>query len=170
MAGKIHVLLDTSVLINFARIGRFDLLAAHTRYSFFVTDHVRAEILEHFREQFEGVDSAVKGGILTELTVNTGAELEDFGRLASMKSLGLGECSAIAVAKNRGIVLGIDDVTARNKAMKFHLGLVLLGTEDLIISLIEESVLSIEEANRIKHEWETNHRFRLKFASFAEKL
>lgn len=152
------------------RIGRVDLLAAHPRYSLFVTDHVRAEVLEHFREQFEAVDRAVSNGVLTEIAANTDEELEDFGRLPSMKSLGVGECSAIAVAKHRSIVLAIDDVTARNKALRFHTGLTLIGTEELIVSLIQESVLPVEEADRIKRDWETNHRFRLKFASFAERL
>jgi predicted nucleic acid-binding protein len=170
MAGKIDVLLDTSVLINFARIRRLDLLADHPRYSFFVTDHVRAEVLEHFRDEFEAVNTAVTDGILTELTVNTTAELEDFGRLVSMKTLGAGECSAIVVAKHRSLVLAIDDVTARNKALKFHTALAVLGTEELIVSLIQENILSIKQADRIKSDWEANHRFRLKFSSFRERI
>ena len=170
VAGKIDVLLDTSVLVNFARIGRLDLLARHPRYSFFVTDHVRAEVLEHFAEQFEAVNTAVNGGILTELTANTTAELEDFGRLLSTKRLGVGECSAIVVAKHRSLALGIDDVTARKKALKYDAALTLLGTEELIASLIREGILSIEEADRIKGDWEANHRFTLKFASFRERI
>lgn len=170
MAGKIVVLLDTSVLINYARIGRLDLLAQHPRYSFCVTDHVRAEVLEHFREQFEAVNTAVSEGNLTELTANTASELEEFGKLVSMKNLGIGECSAIVVAKHRSLVLAIDDVTARNTALKFDPTLTLLGTEELMISLIQEGVLEVEEADRIKHDWEANHRFRLKFASFRERI
>lgn len=170
MASKTEILLDTSVLINFARIGRIDLLARRPRCVFLVTDHVRAEVLEHYREQFEAVDAAVESGILTELAVTGAGELEDFGKLVAMKSLGIGECSAIAVAKHRSMALALDDVPARKKAVKFHSGLRLLGTEDLMVALVKENVLSIQEADSIKHDWEANHRFKLMFGSFAERV
>lgn len=170
MAEKTKVLLDTCVLINFARIGRLDLLTAHPQYSFLVTNHVRAEVLEHYREQFEAVEKAIDVGLLTELTVDSPEELGDFGKLVALKSLGVGECSAIAVAKHRSLILAIDDVTARKKAQRFDSGLVLLETEELIVSLIRKKVLSIEEADGIKDDWEANHRFTLKFTSFREKI
>lgn len=168
MAGEVDVLLDTSVLINFARINRFDLLGSHPKYSFFLTDHVRDEILEHFCEQSAAVNSAVEIGILGEISGNSAEELEDFGRFLEMKTLGVGECSAIAVAKNRSLVLAIDDIPARKQAVKFDSTLVLVGTVDIVVSLIREGVLSVDEADKIKVLWETEHRFQLKFASFAD--
>jgi len=170
MAGKDDVLLDTSVLINFARIGRIDLLTAHPTYRFFVTDHVRGEVKEHYADQFEAVEAAVVGGVITELTADSAEELEDFGKLTAMKTLGVGECSAIAVAKNRSMVLAIDDVRASRRAKGFHTGIGLLNTEELMVSLIQEGVLTVEEADEIKRDRETNHRFKLAFASFAEKI
>ncbi len=116
------------------------------------------------------MNNAVNGGILTELTANATPELEEFGRLLSTSGLGIGECSAIVVAKHRSLALGIDDVTARKKALKYDAPLTLLGTEELIVSLIREGVLSIDEADRIKNDWAANHRFTLKFASFRERI
>jgi hypothetical protein len=168
MGGKTDVLLDTCVLINFARIGRIDLLAAHPAYSFFVTDHVRGEVREHYAAQSEAVEAAIIGGVISELTVNTAEELEDFGKLTALKSLGLGECSAIAVAKNRSMTLAIDDVRARKRAKGFHAGIALLNTEEPVISLIRVGLLTVEAADEIKRNWEANHRFRLRFAGFAE--
>lgn len=55
MDGKTEALLDTCVLINFAAIGRLDLLASHPLFTFVVTDHVRAEIKGHYSEQFDAV-------------------------------------------------------------------------------------------------------------------
>lgn len=69
MTRKQDVVLDTSVLINFAKVERLDLLAAHPLYSFVVTDHVRGEVSEHYEEQFEAVDSAIQQGILKELVL-----------------------------------------------------------------------------------------------------
>jgi predicted nucleic acid-binding protein len=170
MAGAVDILLDTSVLINFAQIDRIDLLGSHPKYSFFLTDHVRAEVLEHFCEQPAAMDFALETGVLTELTANSGEEIEDFGKLVEMKNLGLGECSAIAVAKHRSLVLAIDDIAARKQAKKLHGNLTMIGTEDIMVSLIREDILSVEEADEIKLCWETEHRFRLTFSSFAELL
>ena len=44
------VVADTSVLINFLRIDRMDLIAAHPA-SFIATDHVAAEIADTYPEQ-----------------------------------------------------------------------------------------------------------------------
>ncbi|MEO2045356.1 MAG: hypothetical protein ABGX16_02145 [Pirellulales bacterium] len=95
MDGKTEILLDTCVLINFAAIGRLDLLASHPLYTFFITDHVRDEIKEHYDEQFDAVNAAVGDGTLAEIAVNDPDELADFAALAARKNLGNGECSAI---------------------------------------------------------------------------
>jgi predicted nucleic acid-binding protein len=170
MTDKQDVVLDTSVLINFARVGRLDLLGAHPSYSFVVTDHVRGEVSEHYSDQFEAVDTAIAAGVLRELTVDRPEELSDFGKLTAPRDLGIGECSAISAAKNRSLPLAIDDKQARKKAKRFHSKIVLLGTEDVIVSLIEASVLSVKEADAIKLEWESKHRFRLTSDSFGEKV
>ena len=170
MAGKAEVLLDTSVLINFARIGRLDLLASHPLYSFSITDHVRDELTDHYVDQLDAVQAALENSTLTEITADQPQELEDFVNLVAMKSLGTGECSAIAVAKNRSIALAIDDVRARKKAVAFHSEIALLDTEHLVVTLIQKDVLSVEEADDIKLDWETNHRFKLPFGSFSEKV
>jgi predicted nucleic acid-binding protein len=170
MAGKTDVLLDTSVLINFARIGRIGLLAAHPAYAFFVTDHVRGEVRKHYVRQREAVEAAIAEGAVTELRADRAEELEDFGRLMALKTLGAGECSAIAVAKRRSMTLAIDDKQARRRAKSFSSGIALLSTEALVISLIQERILSVEAADEMKQDWERNHRFKLGFGSFSEKL
>ena len=170
MTQKKEVVLDTSVLINFARVGRLDLLRTHPSCSFVVTDHVRGEVSEHYADQFAAVDAAIKDGSLQELTVDRPEELRDFGKLTAPRNLGIGECSAIAVAKNRSLALAIDDNQARKRAKQFHSKLVLLSTEELIVSMIKESMLTIEQADQMKLAWETKHRFKLMFGSFGEKI
>jgi predicted nucleic acid-binding protein len=170
MDGKTEALLDTCVLINFAAIGRLDLLASHPLYTFVITDHVREEIKEHYSEQFDAVNAAIGDGMLTEIAADQPGELTDFAALVARKNLGNGECSAIAVARNRSIPLAIDDRRARNRATQFESSIVLLSTESLMVDLIQDDILTVADADAIKLDWETNHSFTLKFASFAEKI
>ena len=167
MEGKRDVILDTCVLINFAAIKRVDLLAAHPHDAFVITNHVRDEIKEHFEDQFDAVNAALEDGTLREIVADQPQELVDFAELA--KHLGQGESSAIAVAMNRSIPLVIDDRQARNRALTYHSTIEILNTVDVVVVLIHEGVLSVEKADEIKLDWQTNHSFKLKFTSFAEK-
>ena len=170
MDGKPEAILDTCVLINFAAIGRIDLLASHPLYTFVITDHVREEIKEHYSEQFDAVNAAVGDGTLAEIAADRPDELTDFAELVARKNLGNGECSAIAVAKNRSMPLAIDDRKARNRATEFDSSIVLLSTESLMVELIQNAVLTVDQGDAIKLEWQTNHSFKLNFATFAEKI
>ena len=170
MDGKTEAILDTSVLINFAAIGRLDLLRSHSLCTFIISDHVRDEVKEHFEEQFDAVNAAITDGTVKEVTAVDPDELADFATLDAQRNLGTGECSAIAVAKHRSIPLAMDDRRARNRAAEFHSAIQLLSTESLMISLIHDGVLTVEQADEIKLDWETNHSFKLKFGSFAEKI
>ena len=170
MDSKTEAILDTCVLINFAAIGRIDLLTSHPLYAFVITDHVREEIKEHYSEQFDAVNTAVDDGTLVEIAADQPDELANFAALVARKNLGNGECSAIAVAKNRSMPLAIDDRRARNRATEFESSIVLLSTESLMVELIQDDILTVAEADAIKLDWETNHSFKLKFASFTEKI
>lgn len=170
MDGRTEAILDTSVLINFAAIGRLDLLRSHSLHTFIISDHVRYEVKEHFEEQFDAVNKAITDGTLAEVTAVDPDELADFATLDAQRNLGTGECSAIAVAKHRSVPLAIDDRRARNRATQFHSAIQLLSTESLMMSFIQDGVLTVEQADAIKLDWETNHSFKLKFGSFAEKM
>lgn len=47
------VITDTSVLINFLVIDQLHVLSQLTEFDFSVTEHIRAEITEHFPEQLQ---------------------------------------------------------------------------------------------------------------------
>jgi len=49
--GQGQAVLETSVLVNFLKIDRVDLLARHPSYEFIITEHVRAEITQHYPDQ-----------------------------------------------------------------------------------------------------------------------
>ena len=82
----------------------------------------------------------------------------------------MGECSAIAVAAIRGHELAIDDKTARKRVAQLYPAVNILTTELIVLELIRQGVLDVPAADAIKLNWDQNHRFRLPFGSFAERL
>ena len=77
--------------------------------------------------------------------------------------------AAIACAIHCGYVLAIDDRRATREAAA-RSDLEIVRTQDLIVSMIDQNLLSIAEADAIKDDWEKRHRFRLTISSFAELL
>ena len=159
---------DASVLINFLRIDRMDLIAA-VSYEFMVTDHIADEISEVYPEQQVRYQAALDRGAVAQVSLTDPGELELFAMLAASGRLGKGECSAIACAIHRGYALAIDDRRATREATA-RSDLEIVRTQDLIVSMIKQNLLSIAEADAIKGEWEQRHRFRLTISSFAEFL
>jgi predicted nucleic acid-binding protein len=86
------------------------------------------------------------------------------------KRLGVGECSAIAVAVSRGYELGIDDEAAIKQIQSLKLNVNVHRIRDIMVAIIRAGQLSVQDADAIKVDWETNHRFRQKFKSFGELL
>jgi predicted nucleic acid-binding protein len=163
------VITDTSVLINFLVLDQVALLARLSTHRFVVTDHVRAEITAHYPEQLQRLEVALSSQVLEEIRVTDLAEVQLFAEFTS-KGLGIGECSAIAVAVNRQFALAIDDKQAIKKVANLGYKLEVVGTESLMVMLILEGLLTVDAADAMKLDWETNHRFRLPFASFAELI
>ena len=161
------IVMDASVLMNFLRTDRLDLLARHSQ-GFVVTDHVAAEVADRYPHQRRRYASAIDTGALQQESVTSSAELSLFGSLSASGRLGAGECSAIAVAVHRGLVLAIDDRQAIVQARRTHQSLRILTTQDLMVSMIDEGLLGIEEADHIKDDWAARHRFRLKIRSFRD--
>ncbi len=161
------VITDTSVLINFLALDRVGLLSRLSSVHFVVTEHVRAEITKHFPEQLRRLNAAFETGVIEEISVTDIVEVALFADLTS-KGLGLGECSAFAVAVNRKLTIAIDDKRALKKVARLGYNLEVLGTEQLVVQLIAESVLTIVEADQMKDDWEQNYRFKLSIVSFSE--
>jgi predicted nucleic acid-binding protein len=161
------VITDASVLINFLVLDRVGLLSRLTSVHFVVTEHVRAEITEHFPEQLQRLNVAFETGVIEEISVTDIVEVALFADLTS-KGLGVGECPAIAVAVNRKLTIAIDDKRALKKVARLGYNLEVLGTEQLVVQLIAESVLTTVEADQMKDDWEQNYRFKLSIVSFSE--
>jgi len=170
---SVIIVADTSVLINFLKIDRMDLIGRSPR-RFLATDHVAAEIADGYPDQQNRYAAAVAAGLLDTCTVVDPAELELFVRLGPGERLGAGECSAIAVALTRGHPIAMDDNRAVNRALRESkiagARLDVHRTPDIMIALIRAGVISIDDADRIKEDWAAHHRFRIKAASFQDLL
>lgn len=170
---QFYVIADASVLINFLRIDRMDLIGAYPG-SFIVTDKVADEI--SYPDQKNRYETALSLRYLVQQKIDDPIEVEEFLRLDLKygQHLGAGELSAIAVALNRNYLLAIDDNRAVRDVLR-EIGFSdrpnrIIRTQDIVVELIERNFLTLKEAELIKVDWETNHRFKLKTSSFRELL
>lgn len=101
-------------------------------------------------------------------------EIALYVRLDPGRRLRSGECSAIAVALRRRDAIAMDDQRAIRRALDEarlgHFNLEILRTPDIMVTLIRCGVLDVDAADRIKDDWATHHRFRLKIASFQDLI
>ena len=124
------IVTDSSVLINFSRIDRTDLLAGHS-HAFIATDHVAAEITGRYPDQQQRFAAALEAGAISETRVTTPEEIRLFGSMFAAGRLGAGEFSALALA--------IDDRLATTHARRADATLRILATQDLVVSMIRPS-------------------------------
>ena len=142
-----------------------DLIARHPA-KFLVTDHVGDEVTRHYASQRARFEAALEAGILQENPVVDEQDVALFGKLCG--NLGFGESSAIAFALHRGYALAIDDGKAIRIAKKTSKTLKIFRTPDLFKSMIQASLIDIQEADRLKQELETKYRFKMPFQSFSD--
>ena len=165
--GPYDVILDTSVLINFLTIDRVDLLGRHSRYRFLLTPHVRSEVTHAV--QLTRLDAAIQSGQLHLIATGSHAELATFARLTA--TLGIGESAAIAAAAHRSLRVAVEDRAARRTAIQLVGHSNVVTTTQLMVSMIQTGLLTVQDADAIKLDWATNHRFDLaQFQSFADIL
>ena len=150
--GRQRAIIDTSVLINFLRIDRVDLLAAHPAYRFVVIDYVRREVTNRYQQQLARLEAALAAGLL-EGDIDPAdvsmAELSAYADLQKVR-IGDGERGAIAAAYARGHVVAINDYRAMKKLPAAFRAMPREDTSTIVVSLIRAGVLSVAEADAIK--------------------
>lgn len=166
--GRILVVSDTSVLINFLRAGRFDLVCRHEEYKVVITEHVRNEV--SYPDQKTELEAALSAGDIEETRLTDPAELELFAEFNAV--LGRGESAAIAVAANRGWVIATDELGRTRRAVHERVGHNrLINTPGWILTCIRNGSLTVAEADAIKNDLQAQGQsFPLAFDSFGELL
>lgn len=155
------VVIEASTLINFLRIGRVDLLAGLSAYRFILTDNVQAEILPgDYPVEHANLVAAIGSGRLHVVSLTDPAEIAAYVAMQALRVLGDGECSSIAAAHARGLVLAMDDGLALKKLAAHYPAVKRTDTVGLMVEALRSGLLTIAEADAIKVDWHDNHRFR----------
>jgi predicted nucleic acid-binding protein len=132
-----------------------------------ITGHVIKEVT--YPQQAARLTAALQNNLLTTLPPGTHAELATFAQLTT--TLGVGESAAIAAAVHRHLRVALEDKVARRRAESLVGRNNVLTTQQLVVGLIRAGLLTIAEADAIKLDWETNHRFAMPgFQSFGDLL
>jgi Predicted nucleic acid-binding protein, contains PIN domain len=163
--GRLLVVCDACVLINFLLVGRPDLLTANKDYRFIITEHVSAEVTDV--AQAEQLRACVADGGLENTEVTDMEELALFAELT--KVLGSGEAAAVAVAFHRNLAIATDDRRSLTEVRRRLGSGRALTTPGILVGCIRAGSLSVEEADVIKAELE-RQRFTMSFSSFADLL
>ena len=165
--GPTPIVLDTSILLNFVKIDRVELLG-QLGTSVVLLDQVLDEVRRP--NQNKTVKDAVAAGTLDLQSVRNPVEVALFTDLRAGGRLGAGECAVLAVALTRNWIAGLQDRRARTEGQRRRGDLVLCQTEDLVLTLIKAGYLTIEEADGFLVEWAAKHHFRSKVTSFRDLM
>ncbi len=165
---RVLVVADASVLINFLRAGRLNLLRHHEGYKIVVTEHVRREVT--YPTQAAELAAAFSAGDIDEIQVTDPVELEIFAELNAF--LDRGESASIAVAANRGWVIAMDELGRARREVYERVGRNrLINTPGLILSCVRNGAIAVAEADSIKEVLESQGQsFAVNFGSFGELL
>ena len=161
------LVLDTSVLLNFVKVGRTALLG-RTGHRILLLDQVFAEVTRP--EQRKAVQKAVDTGIFSYEQVVDLEEVSLFAGLHAGGRLGTGECAVLAVAIVRGFIAGVQDRQAQAEGRKRNEKLRIFQTEDIVVDLIRNGEMTLEDADRLLIEWAEKHRFASRISSFKTLL
>lgn len=161
------IVADTSVLLNFLKIHREDLLA-HLPDAVAVTNHALDELI--IADQASRMRALISAGGLQEVALDSMEEITLFARLMDLGRLGAGECAALAYGILHGHAVALDDRRAISEGRKIQKDLQIRTTADIVVALIRANRLSMIEADSMKADWAAHHRFRLPIKSFQELL
>jgi predicted nucleic acid-binding protein len=142
------VICDTTLLSNFARVDRLDLLPRGLGRPIFTTvqvvDEIGAGVRAGYKHLAELEARLLAGAGSFPILELASAELTTFSDLRLR--LHAGEASCLAIALHRGFILGTDDLAARRMAQARNVSVI--GTVGVPI-LCRHSVLLLDEANAI---------------------
>jgi predicted nucleic acid-binding protein len=147
----VKTLANTTVISNFAAVGRLDLLKeVHGRLH--LPNEVYEEILDGLEEGYEflavverQIYPLVEEGWLELVSMGDERELRLFQSLP--RRLHHGEASCLAIAQHRDWAFLSDDKLARRSARS--LGIVVSGTLGVLTQAVKRQLVTVEEADEL---------------------
>jgi predicted nucleic acid-binding protein len=152
---------DSSTLLNFLVVERMDLMLG-LGYSLHVVDAVVHEI----KSEKTLLDRLIAEGALTRVVL-VGPQITETVASFTLCGLGAGEALSYAAAIELSCAIAIDDKRAVKRAAAMAGHLPVLTTADIVVAAIKQDRIKLREADALKTAWETKHKFRLRFPSFA---
>jgi len=137
---KQGVIVDNTVLSNFALIGREDILNKVLKNNFFVTEDVLEELK---RGENRGVLPKRDWRWIKILRIESSQEDFLFRLFAAF--LGKGESSCLSIAISRNLKVLTDDLDARKLAQRR--GIPVSGTIGVLVEAVRTGILSVDEGN-----------------------
>jgi len=144
-----RVIVNTTVISNFASIGQLDVLRqlyGALAMATEVYDEIQAGLAEGYRF-YEGMEQWVEplaeGGWLQLTSLSQEQELRYFRELPAR--LHRGEMASLAIARHRGWLLLTDDRAARTEATR--LGVPVSGSLGCLVLAVERHLCSFSQAN-----------------------
>jgi len=144
----LKIVFDSCVLSNFALTGSFSIIRTLYPGTAAVTDFVNAEIMKGLQlrhAKLIEIKSAIQQGLIKEIFLVSPKEKALFENLST--SLGCGEASSIAAAKERNLIFASDDKVARREAVR--LGVKLTGKLGILKKAVTAKIISTKEADAI---------------------
>lgn len=158
------ILVETSPLISFLKVSRFDLLEQFV-VPVCCTAEVVAEVL-YFPQQ-GALEALLKAGKILSVDLQHPDDLVDFASLTTPPNpYGPGEISSILYAARSGIDLIITDKRAIREARKRKV--TVMSTQDVILKAIDSGKMSIQDADDLISLWVTLNDFPVEVKSFSE--
>jgi predicted nucleic acid-binding protein len=158
------IVIDTSVLLNFVRIERVDLLEC-LKTPLLMPADVLTEVTR--AEHRMVVNQAIADGILMVETISAFAEVALFADLARGGRLGPGERATLAVALARGITAAVQDRPAHAELRRRDKQASVVTTEDIVRHAIHAGVIAVPAADALLLEWRARHRFASRLTTFG---
>jgi predicted nucleic acid-binding protein len=160
--------MDTSVLINFALIGRLDLFRGLGGVQVLVSPLVRAEVLRP--DESALVEEAIQDGALRMIEPTHEEESRTIDIRAAYR-LGPGESECMALAAARGCHVACDEKGGRFRdAVSTILGPgKILNTPAIVVLALRQGSLTLAEADEFIEVWRRN-RYEVEFSSFVEVM
>jgi len=143
-----EVIFDSCVLSNFALSDSIWILKRLYAGKAYITDFVSLEIVRGIHsghEKLFEVSLALKDKWLKETVLKTRQEKALFEKLSV--SLGAGEASCIAVAKNKRYVFASDDRVARQEAVLLNVAVT--GTIGILLRAVKRNLINANEGDKL---------------------
>lgn len=164
LSDRATIVLDTSVLLNFVRIDRMDLLLP-LAVPLLTPDDVRAEVTRP--DQRTVLEAAITSGLLHVESISNPAEVALFAELARVGRFGPGERAVMAVSLTRGMVAGLQERLAAAELRRRDKASRIVTTEDIVLTAIKAGAISVRDADGLLVEWRTHHRFASRIKTFS---